>query len=212
MSPPFISFYSHSAIATSAPRGSLCLWGYPSILSRRHLAVLLMEHTCGAPCGSSAYYFICEFIATRTQSGGCKRVLMMDLENSFFCWNMIPLFAPRLSQAAMAAADQSFTNNIPSTLRSSTGINSSSNRESPQRRVNKTSAGDATDIGYNANNVIGDRLVGECSLFLVEVASGRAPHFEEWVPLDTEGELRLSLDYDSVGPLPVPGDSVRTLK
>lgn len=54
----------------------------------------------------------------------------------------------------------------------------------------------------------GDRLLGECSLNLVEVVSGRAPHMEEWVPLDSEGDLRLSLDYDSVGTVPVPGDSV----
>ncbi|CAN0360505.1 unnamed protein product, partial [Laminaria digitata] len=53
-----------------------------------------------------------------------------------------------------------------------------------------------------------DRLLGECSLNLVEVVSGRVPHIEEWVPLNTEGDLRLSLDYDSVGRLPVPGDSV----
>ncbi|CAM9603071.1 unnamed protein product [Ectocarpus sp. 4 AP-2014] len=53
-----------------------------------------------------------------------------------------------------------------------------------------------------------DRLLGECFLNLVEVVSGRAPHVEEWVPLDSEGELRLSLDYDSVRELPVPGDSV----
>ncbi|CAM9336395.1 unnamed protein product [Ectocarpus sp. 12 AP-2014] len=53
-----------------------------------------------------------------------------------------------------------------------------------------------------------DRLLGECSLNLVEVVSGRAPHVEEWVPLDSEGELRLSLDYDSVRELAVPGDSV----
>ncbi|CAM9683632.1 unnamed protein product [Pylaiella littoralis] len=54
----------------------------------------------------------------------------------------------------------------------------------------------------------GDRLLGECSLNLVEVVSGRAPHVQEWVPLDSEGDLRLSLDYDSVGGEPVPGDSV----
>ena len=55
----------------------------------------------------------------------------------------------------------------------------------------------------------GDRLLGECSINLVEVVSGRVPHIEEWVPLNTEGDLRLSLDYDSVGRLPMPGDSVR---
>lgn len=62
----------------------------------------------------------------------------------------------------------------------------------------------AVDIGGGS-----DRLLGECSLNLVEVVSGRAPHVEEWIPLDSEGELRLSLDYDSVGESPVPGDSVR---
>lgn len=59
------------------------------------------------------------------------------------------------------------------------------------------------------DSATGDRLVGECSLNLVEVVSGRAPHFEEWVPLDTEGDLRLSLNYDSVGEWPRPGDTVR---
>ncbi|CAM9699245.1 unnamed protein product, partial [Ectocarpus fasciculatus] len=65
----------------------------------------------------------------------------------------------------------------------------------------------AVDSGGGGGGV-NDRLLGECSLNLVEVVSGRAPHVEEWVPLDSEGELRLSLDYDSVGELPVPGDSV----
>ncbi len=57
----------------------------------------------------------------------------------------------------------------------------------------------------------GDLLLGKCSLNLVEVVSGRAPHIEEWVPLDRGGDLRLSLDYDSVGGMPAPGDSVRTM-
>lgn len=52
-------------------------------------------------------------------------------------------------------------------------------------------------------------LLGECSLDLVEMVCGRAPHVEEWVPLNSEGDLRLSLNYDSVGAaVPVPGDSV----
>ena len=62
----------------------------------------------------------------------------------------------------------------------------------------------------NGGSGSGDRLLGECSINLVEVVSGRVPHMEEWVPLNTEGDLRLSLDYDSVGCPPVPGDSVRS--
>ena len=56
---------------------------------------------------------------------------------------------------------------------------------------------------------MGDRLVAECSLNLMDVICGRAPHVEEWVPLDTGGELRLSLDYDTVEDSPAPGKSVR---
>eukprot|EP00752_Nemacystus_decipiens_P004775 g4346.t1 len=66
-----------------------------------------------------------------------------------------------------------------------------------------TAAGDAA-----ANNLDGDRVLAECSLNLVEVVSGRAPHIEEWVPLDSGGDLRLCLAYDSVGTAPAPGDSV----
>lgn len=65
------------------------------------------------------------------------------------------------------------------------------------------------EVRDSANNDHGgDRVLGECSLNLVEVVSGRAPHIEEWVPLDSGGDLRLSLDYDSVGTMPTPGDSV----
>ena len=63
--------------------------------------------------------------------------------------------------------------------------------------------------GGSSSSSSRDRLLGECSINLVGVVSGRVPHIEEWVPLNTEGDLRLSLDYDSVGSAPAPGDSVR---
>eukprot|EP00904_Undaria_pinnatifida_P002215 jgi/Undpi1/11995/HiC_scaffold_4.g01694.m1 len=62
--------------------------------------------------------------------------------------------------------------------------------------------------GGSSSSSSRDRLLGECSINLVGVVSGRVPHIEEWVPLNTEGDLRLSLDYDSVGSAPAPGDSV----
>eukprot|EP00903_Cladosiphon_okamuranus_P008181 g7880.t1 len=88
-----------------------------------------------------------------------------------------------------------------SEARNSTGSGSSNS--------NSTSPTTAMEIRDSANKDHGgDPLLGECSLNLVEVVSGRAPHIEEWVPLDSEGDLRLSLDYDSVGTMPAPGDSV----
>lgn len=45
----------------------------------------------------------------------------------------------------------------------------------------------------------------------MDVVCGRAPHVEEWIPLDTEGDLRMSLDYDTVEDIPAPGDSVSLL-
>lgn len=68
----------------------------------------------------------------------------------------------------------------------------------------------AIGLRDSANTEHGNDLVlGECSLNLVEVVSGRAPHIDEWIPLDSGGDLRLSLDFDSVGRMPAPGDSVR---
>ena len=75
---------------------------------------------------------------------------------------------------------------------------------------NSASATKAMELRKSAiNDHSSDRVLGECSLNLVEVVSGRAPHIEDWVPLDSGGDLRLCLDYDSVGTMPAPGDSVR---
>lgn len=75
----------------------------------------------------------------------------------------------------------------------------------------RTTTTAASAAAAAAATTTADGVLGECSLNLVEVVSGRAPHIEEWVPLDRGGDLRLSLDYDSVGGMPVPGDSVRTM-
>lgn len=96
------------------------------------------------------------------------------------------------------AAERAGTSSSGTTLRNTTGDDGAD--KDPKNAINNVA---------NRSSSGGDRLLGECSLNLVGVVSGRAPHVEEWVPLDTEGDLRLSLDYDSVGPLPVPGDSVR---
>ncbi|CAM9566433.1 unnamed protein product, partial [Choristocarpus tenellus] len=54
-----------------------------------------------------------------------------------------------------------------------------------------------------------EKVIGKCLLNLLEIISGRLPHLEEWIWLDTGGQLKISIDYDTAGTLPVPGDRVR---
>lgn len=79
-----------------------------------------------------------------------------------------------------------------------------------KRSPGSSSPGQRKEIGRQEDSQSGqgsDRLLGECTLDLVSVVSGRVLHMEEWVPLSSGGDLKLSLDYDSVGTLPSPGDS-----
>lgn len=76
---------------------------------------------------------------------------------------------------------------------------------------NTRSSGEETKRDDGTRNGDGDVSLGHCTLNLVNVASGRVPHMEEWVPLSSGGALKLSLDYDSAGAVPSPGDSVRSL-
>ncbi|CBJ33610.1 expressed unknown protein [Ectocarpus siliculosus] len=107
------------------------------------------------------------------------------------------------------AAKKATTMAVGITTSTTATSNAKALKDTPEDPAGTTLMGGNTPAAVgNGGGGGNDRLLGECSLNLVEVVSGRAPHVEEWVPLDSEGELRLSLDYDSVRELPVPGDSV----
>ncbi|CAN0141512.1 unnamed protein product, partial [Ectocarpus sp. 8 AP-2014] len=108
------------------------------------------------------------------------------------------------------AAKKATTMAVGITTSTTATSNTKALKDTPEDPAGTTLVGGNTPaaVGSGGGGGGNDRLLGECSLNLVEVVTGRAPHVEEWVPLDSEGELRLSLDYDSVRDLPVPGDSV----